>query len=146
MLTNKQVMPTLPATDVKRAKQSYEDKLGLKTVELDDAGVLLKAGANTMLYLYQRSATKADHTVAVFDVEDIEDQVEELKSKGVSFQEYDLPEMGIKTEHSIATMPMGSESTKAAWFRDSEDNILGIQQLPRSMQERHKAKMAAATA
>jgi len=146
MLTNKQVMPTLPATDVKRAKQFYEEKLGLKTVEEDEGGVLLKAGANTMLYLYKRSATKADHTVAAFDVEDIEYQVNELKSRGVRFEDYNLPDMGIKTENSIATMPMGSEATKAAWFKDSEGNILGIQQLPRSMQERQKARMAAAMA
>jgi hypothetical protein len=49
--------------------------------------------------------------------------VAELKARGVVFEEYDLPQL--KTEDSIATMP----GNRAAWFRDSEGNILGLVEL-----------------
>jgi hypothetical protein len=52
----------------------------------------------------------------------IEADVRELKARGVVFEEYDLPHM--KTVDSIATV----ERARAAWFRDSEGNILGLAQ------------------
>jgi predicted enzyme related to lactoylglutathione lyase len=76
-----------------------------------------------MLYLYQRAATKADHTVAAFNVDDVEAVVKELKSKGVVFEEYDMP--GLRTVNSIATVG----SMKGAWFKDTEGNILGLSQM-----------------
>lgn len=59
-------------------------------------------------------------TAAGWEVEDIEKEVAELRSHGVVFEEYDLP--GIKTVNGIAVI--GNE--KAAWFKDSEGNILNI--------------------
>jgi len=76
-----------------------------------------------MLYVYQRSATKADHTVASFKVNDLEAEVKELKAKGVKFEEIAIP--GIKTVNGIATMG----KMKAAWFKDTEGNILSITQM-----------------
>ncbi|MGA9047676.1 MAG: VOC family protein [Dehalococcoidia bacterium] len=121
MLTNAMVSPTLPAVDLKRAKKFYEGILGLKVMMEDPSpGVLFQCGQGTFLYVYQRAATKADHTVANFAVDNIEMEVKELKGKGVKFEEYNLP--GIKTIDSIATMGTG----KFAWFKDSEGNILSI--------------------
>jgi len=121
MLKNARVTPTLPAVDLKRARKFYEEKLNLKIVKEDASpGILFQAGKNTMLYVYQRGATKADHTVASFTVDDVEAEVKELKARGVKFEEYNIP--GIKTSHSVATM----DGFKAAWFKDTEGNILGI--------------------
>jgi predicted enzyme related to lactoylglutathione lyase len=126
MLTNSMVAPSLPAVDVKRARKFYEEKLGLKVVMEDPSpGIMFQAGAGTMLYVYQRAATKADHTVASFKVDNIEAEVKELKSKGVKFEEYDMPKMGIKTVNGIATMG----TMKGAWFKDSEGNILALTQM-----------------
>lgn len=72
------------------------------------------------LYIYKRGATKADHTVAGFIVEDVEKEVKELKEKGVVFEEYDTPET--KTVNSIASKDGG----KSAWFKDTEGNIIAI--------------------
>jgi hypothetical protein len=55
-------------------------------------------------------------------VSNIEEEVNALRGKGVIFEEYDMPE--IKTQNSIATQG----SVKAAWFKDSEGNILCIHQ------------------
>jgi catechol 2,3-dioxygenase-like lactoylglutathione lyase family enzyme len=117
------VCPTLPVVDIKRARKFYEDKLGLKVIKEDPGpGLTLEAGKGTSIYLYQRAATKADHTVANFIVADIDAEVKLLKSKGVKFEEYNIPAMGIKTVNSIATM----NGMKGAWFKDTEGNILGI--------------------
>lgn len=126
MLSNAMVMPTLPAVDLKRARAFYEGKLGLKvTMEDPSPGIVLECGKGTIMYVYQRAATKADHTAASFLVGDIEAEVKELTGKGVKFQEYDLP--GIKTVNGIATI----DRIKSAWFKDTEGNILAVTQLPK---------------
>jgi len=136
MLSNAIVYPSLPAVNIIRAKKFYQEKLGLKIVSEDPGpGVMFQAGQNTMLYLYQRGATKADHTAAMFTVDNLESEVKDLKSKGVKFEEYNIPEMKIKTVNSIAVF----EGMKAAWFKDTEGNILGIGELT---DPKMKAKMA----
>ena len=47
---------------------------------------------------------------------------QDLRAKGVTFEDYDVPEIGLKTVNGIAEF----EGTKAAWFKDSEDNIINI--------------------
>jgi hypothetical protein len=54
--------------------------------------------------------------------DDVEAEVAELKSRGVVFEEYDMP--GLKTKNSIAT----GGGAKTAWFKDSEGNILAVSQ------------------
>ena len=126
MLSNAMVCPTLPAVDLKRARKFYEETIGLKVVMEDPSpGIMLQCGKGTMLYVYQRGATKADHTVASFMVDNIEAEVKELRAKGVKFEEYDIPAMGLKTVKGITTL--GKE--KSAWFKDTEGNILSVTQL-----------------
>jgi catechol 2,3-dioxygenase-like lactoylglutathione lyase family enzyme len=121
MLINAKVHPTLPVVDLDRAKKFYEEKLGLKVIQTDPSpGAVLQAGEGTQLYIYQRAATKADHTAASFSVKDIEATVKELKAKGVVFEDIDTP--GLKTVDGVATMG----ELKAAWFKDTEGNILAV--------------------
>jgi predicted enzyme related to lactoylglutathione lyase len=122
MLIEKAIVhPTLPVVDLERAKKFYEEKIGLTVLRTDlSPGVMLKGSNGAMLYIYQRAATKADHTVASFEVDDVEATVKELKAKGVVFEEIDMP--GLKTVDSIATMG----PIKGAWFKDTEGNILAV--------------------
>jgi predicted enzyme related to lactoylglutathione lyase len=123
MLSKAPVSTTLPAVDLKRARKFYEEKLGLKVIKEDPSpGITFEAGKGTQIYIYQRGVTKADHTVAEFKVSDVEAEVKALKAKGVKFEEYDIPAMGIKTVNGIAKM----DGYVGAWFKDSEGNILGI--------------------
>ena len=123
MLSKAVATATLPAVDLKRARKFYEEKLGLKVVKEDPSpAITVEAGKGTNIYIYQRGATKADHTVVNFTVDDVEAEVKALKAKGVKFEEYNIPSMGIKTVNSIATM----DGYKGAWFKDTEGNILGI--------------------
>lgn len=105
MLTNAPVHPTLPVVDLERAKKFYQVTLGLKIIQEDPSpGAVLQAGEGTTLYIYQRAATKADHTVAGFSVKDVEATVKELKAKGVVSEDVDVP--GLKTVEGIATMTL----------------------------------------
>ena len=126
MLTNSPIRPTIPVADLNRAKKFYEITLGLKPVPDDNEttpGIaVFECGNSTLIELYQRGPSKADHTVATFEVSNIEEEVNVLRGKGVNFEEYDMPE--IKTQNGIATQ----SSVKAAWFKDSEGNILCIHQ------------------
>jgi catechol 2,3-dioxygenase-like lactoylglutathione lyase family enzyme len=125
MLTSAPVHPTLPVVDLARAKRFYEGTLGLKVIQEDQSpGALLQAGEGTGLYIYQRAATKADHTVAGFRVKDVDATVKELKAKGVVFQDVDVP--GFKTVEGVATMATPAGEFKGAWFQDTEGNILAI--------------------
>ena len=123
MLSKVALHPTIPAVDIERARNFYEGKLGLRVVKTDPSpGVTFEAGEGTILYVYKREATKADHTVVSFIVENVEAEVSELKDKGVEFEEIELPDMGIKTVDGVATMG----DMKGAWFKDTEGNILAL--------------------
>jgi catechol 2,3-dioxygenase-like lactoylglutathione lyase family enzyme len=111
---------TLPAEDLKRARSFYEEKLGLETETRDDMpeGLFVHAGKGSLIFLYERARTTADNTALTFEVDDLEGTVSELRSRGVQFEEYDFP--GLKTVDAIAER----DTDKAAWFKDSEGNIL----------------------
>jgi catechol 2,3-dioxygenase-like lactoylglutathione lyase family enzyme len=111
---------TLPAEDLRRARSYYEDKLGLETERRDDMpeSLFVHAGNGTLIVLYERARTTADNTALTFEVHDLEGTVSELRSHGVQFEEYDFP--GLKTVNGIAAR----DADKAAWFKDSEGNIL----------------------
>ena len=121
MLANAAVHPTLPVVDLERARKFYEGTLGLKAIGTDPSpGVLLQAGEGTKLYIYQRAATKAEHTEASFTVKDVEATVKGLREKGVVFEDIDTP--GFKTVDGIVTMG----DMKGAWFKDTEGNTLAV--------------------
>ena len=121
MLNNVELLPTLPATDLNRAKNFYEKKLGLKTVKSQESEVIMNSGNGSNISIYKRETpTKADHTVLTFEVNKLETEIQDLEKKGVKFEDYNMP--GLKTENHI--FKKGNE--KAAWFKDSEGNILCI--------------------
>jgi catechol 2,3-dioxygenase-like lactoylglutathione lyase family enzyme len=126
MLANSPVRPTIPVVDLDRAKRFYETTMGLKPVPANNDSTfsitIFECGNGTSIELYQRAPSKADHTVATFEVSNIEEEVNALRGKGVVFEEYDTPE--IRTDNGIAKQG----PVKAAWFKDSEGNILCIHQ------------------
>ena len=122
MLSSAIIQPTLPATDLDRAKKFYEEKLGFSPSGKSDQETLeYQCGSGTSFIVYKRPAPpKAENTAAHFRVADLEAEVKELKGRGVVFEEYDYPQL--KTVDSIATMG----DVKGAWFKDSEGNIIGL--------------------
>jgi catechol 2,3-dioxygenase-like lactoylglutathione lyase family enzyme len=129
MLANALVCATLPTTDLERAKRFYGETLGLPEAGLGvEGGVFYRAGEGTMFRVYERPPSTAEHTVAVFLVVDLEAEMSELRSRGVMFEEYDLP--GLKTENGVYTDEQSG--FKGSWVKDPDGNVLGLTQILRS--------------
>ena len=128
MLKDGRVATRLPARDLQRARAFYAEKLGLEPSEERPGGLLYKC-PNGEFALYQSAgASPGTFTQMGFTVDDIVATVTELLRRGVIFEEVDLP--GLKTVDSIAEVagnyPSKGSGERAAWFRDSEGNMLGI--------------------
>ena len=123
MLQNSPLYAYIPAKDVSRARRFYEDKLGFKAGQELAGGVVYEFGKGTACFLYPTpNAGTSRASQAFWQVEDIEREVAELKKRGVKFEDYDLP--GMKAEGGIFT----GGGARAAWFKDSEGNIMCIDQ------------------
>jgi predicted enzyme related to lactoylglutathione lyase len=127
MLKIVEAYAAIPAQDIKRARQFYEQKLGLKGEEQSDGGAIYRIGQSGFLLFQSTGKASGDHTQLAIDVENIDGALDELKSKGVKFEEYDFP--NFKTVNGIFTMPDGS---KGAWFKDTEGNLIAVNQFVRS--------------
>jgi predicted enzyme related to lactoylglutathione lyase len=139
MLKDAPIVPYIPATDVTRARRFYEQKVGLVPREEFAGGVEYECGDRSWIYLYPTAnAGTSKASQAFWEVDDVEAEVADLKSRGVVFEEYDMP--GLKTVNGIAT----GGGTKAAWFKDSEGNILAIIQMVGKEAERTSRSTAAA--
>ena len=112
----------IPAKDMARARQFYETQVGLKAKREIAGGVVYEFGKNTSCFMYPtpNAGTNAA-SQAFWQVDDVEREVAELKSRGVKFEDYDTPQM--KTVNGVMTAPDGG---KAAWFKDSEGNIMAL--------------------
>jgi predicted enzyme related to lactoylglutathione lyase len=107
--------------DLVRARQFYEGKIGLKAKEETAGGVVYEFAQHTACFMYPTpNAGTSSASQAFWAVDDLDREVAELKRRGVTFEEYDTP--GVKTENGIAT----GGGAKAAWFKDSEGNIMAL--------------------
>jgi catechol 2,3-dioxygenase-like lactoylglutathione lyase family enzyme len=124
MLHGRRMLPTIPASDLARARAWYADKLGFTADQEEAEALLYRHGQDRLFLLFSSSAAgSAQHQLAAWAVDDLEAEVADLRGRGVEFEEYDQP--GLRTVDGIATTPVG----KAAWFKDSEGNVLTITQL-----------------
>ena len=123
MLTGAPIMAIVPTTDLARAKAFYGEILGLVDAKVSTPGpqVVYRCGGNTLLEVYERpTAGDAQHTLASWEVSDLRAAVDQLRDRGVRFEQYDLPE--VKTEDGIST----TGDLREAWFRDPDGKILRI--------------------
>jgi catechol 2,3-dioxygenase-like lactoylglutathione lyase family enzyme len=131
MLQNARVATRLPTQDLDRARRFYAEKLGLEPADERPGGLLYRF-ANGEFALYTSAGTApGTFTQLAFEVDDLEAVVAELKQRGVVFEDVDVP--GLETTDSIAEVQgnypsKGSTGERAAWFRDSEGNLLGVGQ------------------
>ena len=126
MLKDAPVVPYIPATNAARAREFYEQKVGLVPREAGDGDVIYEWAGGSWIFLYQSSgAGTSQASQAFWEVQDVEKEVAELKTRGVVFEHYDVP--GLKTVNGIAE----GGGTKAAWFKDSEGNIMALIQSTR---------------
>jgi|SRR5919198_1832850 catechol 2,3-dioxygenase-like lactoylglutathione lyase family enzyme len=130
MLGTSRVATRLPTRDLERARAFYAEKLGLEPIEERPGGLLYECGGTRFALFASAGTASGDHTQMAWEVEDIEATVALLRSRGVVFEEVDLP--GFRTVDGIADIegnyPSVGVAERGAWFRDSEGNVLGIGQ------------------
>jgi catechol 2,3-dioxygenase-like lactoylglutathione lyase family enzyme len=111
---------TIPARDLDGSRRFYEEVLGAQVVYEDPGGILYRAGDFYFSLYPTQFAGTAQHTLGAFIVGDLEGAVADLRGKGVTFEDYDLP--GLKTVSGIAEIG----GIRGAWFKDPEGNILSV--------------------
>lgn len=123
MLRNAPIVPYVPVADIQRARTFYEKTLGFEPKEVSDAGVTYGSAQGTVFFMYTSAgAGTSKASTAFWPVRNLESEMAELRTRGVVFEEYDMP--GVKTVNGIAQ----GGGAKAAWFKDTEGNILAITQ------------------
>jgi len=111
----------IPAKDVARARRFYEDKVGLRPKQEIAGGIVYEFGKGTACFLYPTpNAGTSRASQAFWQVDDVDREIAALKARGVTFEDYDMP--GEKSPSGAIT----AGGAKAAWFTDSEGNILAI--------------------
>ena len=123
MLTERRIHTTLPVADLDRARAFYEGTLGFAPAAILPGGVRYVAADGAAFLIFpSQGRPSGTHTQMGFTVPDIEAEVAELKSKGVTFEAYDFPQFDRST--SIASFG----PTRSAWFKDTDGNLLGMVQ------------------
>ncbi|WP_410571453.1 VOC family protein [Amycolatopsis sp. cmx-4-61] len=124
MLNNVRIEARIPTQDLARARRWYAEKLGLEAVEEREGGLRYE-GASGVFCLYASSGVSdGSFTQAGFYVDDLESTVAVLRSRGVVFEEYEGMRGGIMEIRG--NYPSKGSGERAAWFRDSEGNLLGL--------------------
>ncbi len=118
------VHATLPASDLARARRWYAEKMGLTPIREDEVGLWYEFAGSRLLIYESSLAGTAQNTAAEWLVEDIAKVMADLRKRDVEFEEYDFP--GLKTQNGVGMIGMH----KAAWFKDSEGNILSLDEPP----------------
>jgi catechol 2,3-dioxygenase-like lactoylglutathione lyase family enzyme len=122
MLGGKVAAATLAVSDMERARDFYESTLGLEPLQEEMGSVLYKSGSSMLLVYPSEYAGTNQATAATWAAgDDFDAIVQQLKSKGVSFEHYDdLPD----TTREGDVHAMGE--LKGVWFKDPDGNILSL--------------------
>ena len=122
MLADKNAGATLAVTDLARARDFYENTLGLEAIDENPGGVLYRSGGSVVLVYPSEFAGTNKATAASWAVgDDFDSIVDDLREKGVTFEHYDdLPET--TREGDVHVM----DAYKAVWFKDPDGNILNL--------------------
>jgi len=123
MLQNSPIYAYIPAKDLARARKFYEGKLGFVAKQVMEGGIVYEFAGGTAGFLYLTpNAGTSMASQAFWSVNDVDREIEALKARGVAFEDYDLP--GEKSPSGAIT----AGGAKAAWFKDSEGNIMALVQ------------------
>ena len=124
MLGNSRVHPVLLSKDLTRTREFYHDKLGLEILVENEVLIEFKCGGGTKVVVTKSTTGTADSQTQIrWEVEDLRAELDELRSRGVTIEEYDLP--GLKTDNGIADLGFAW----IAWIIDPGKNVLAIAEL-----------------
>jgi len=120
MLSDKEAIATVAVKNLETAKKFYEGKLGLTKIMENEEVLTFKTGKSTLFVYRSQFAGTNKATLVTFVAEEVEDLVQTLRGRGVTFEHYDLPNMTRQGDLHVAG-PM-----KTAWFKDPDGNIFSL--------------------
>ncbi|WP_345697225.1 VOC family protein [Kitasatospora terrestris] len=123
MLADAPLLAVIPVADIERAKRFYRDTLGLTLTRENGPDVGFSCGGTEFGMYETPYGGQAQHTLASWKVDDLDTEMAELRRRGVVFEEYDLPDL--KTLDGVAE----ADGMRAAWFKDTEGNILCVNEV-----------------
>jgi catechol 2,3-dioxygenase-like lactoylglutathione lyase family enzyme len=129
MLNNARIEARIPTQDLARARRWYAEKLGLEPAEQRDGGLRYQGATGVFCLFTSAGTSDGSFTQMGFYVDDIEVAVADLRDRGVVFEQYDGAVNGIMDIEG--NYPSKGRGERAAWFRDSEGNLLGIAEVVR---------------
>ena len=130
MLENSKAYSGFAVDHLKKAEQFYGGTLGVKTEVIDEENGLMTlhlAGDRPTLVYQQHGSTPASYTILNFPVDDIDEAVDELARRGVSFERYEGFPFE-QDEKGIARGLAAGQGPDIAWFKDPTGNILSVLQ------------------
>jgi predicted enzyme related to lactoylglutathione lyase len=120
MLKDAPIIPYIPVSDLARARKFYSEKVGLEPKAENNGGLTYECGGTEVFMYVSAGAGTSKASQAFWSVKDLRAEVAELRTRGVTFEEYDFP--GMNMRDGI----MEAEGALAAWFKDSEGNIMAL--------------------
>ncbi|HTM04353.1 MAG TPA: VOC family protein [Vicinamibacterales bacterium] len=121
MLSHKDAVANVAVKDIDVATEFYRNTLGLKPVHQEGRELVVFQSGHSSLNVYQSDYAGTNKATAVtWTVDNIDDEVKSLKSKGVVFEHYDMP--GLTREGDVHV----GDHMKVAWFKDPDGNILNV--------------------
>ena len=119
-------VPTLGVTDLAAAREFYEGTLGFAAGREMPGGVAYTAGTGGFFVYESEFAGTNKATSMMIELPDdaFDTTIADLRSKGVSFETYDMPQT--QWDDGVASMSMGEDSFRSVWFRDPDGNILNL--------------------
>ena len=119
------VEATIAVSDLARARQFYEEQLGLAPGEQEEEAVRYPCARGSAIFIYRSAdnAGKSPATLAGWFVDDLDATMEELAARGVRFERYDQP--GLKTDDRGV---FDGGDFRAAWVADPDGNTFAITQ------------------
>jgi catechol 2,3-dioxygenase-like lactoylglutathione lyase family enzyme len=118
----------MAVSDLDAARRFYEDQLGLVAGEEEQEAVryFCAEGTSLFVYLQPHNAGASSATLAGWTVDDLDQIMDGLRSRGVEFEQYDQP--GIKTDERGV---FDDGDFRAAWVKDPDGNTMAITQFSR---------------
>jgi catechol 2,3-dioxygenase-like lactoylglutathione lyase family enzyme len=121
MLRDTDAVATLGVKDLGTAARFYEGTLGLSRAGTEDGEAIVFESGNTTITVYRSTFAGTNQATALtWTVDDVDEVVRTLKSKGVTFEHYDLPDTKRQGDVHV------SGDLKVAWFKDPDGNILSV--------------------
>ena len=140
MLSDKDAVATVAVKSLERAKNFYEQTLGLTKIMENEEVLAFKSGRSTLFVYRSQYAGTNKATAVTWVADEVEDIVNTLKGRGVNFEHYDLPNVTRQGDlHVAGTM-------KAAWFKDPDGNIFSVVTPPNTATRQSVGASARSTA